>query len=405
MNTQMNRILMIVAAAVLIISLFAGVVDARNGNAAMTVKPSLENVRDYAAAVVDTTYAVDGGLLYAGGPQGWLQLATPEGVIVSAVAMDQQHPETLYVGAANELALYRSTDAGESWLRVPLTSDAIGGVVDVAVDSDQRLVYVGTDTAGLFRLRDVGSSMVLGGKFPLDEPVLEVAADSTGRGLVFARTHSDLYRGENYGLNWTTVENLGSMPTALTIANDEPATVYVGTADRGLVKSTDGLTWTVANDGLGYVPGSRLQVDALAVDPQQPNVLYVATSYLYGTSELHQSPVGVAMTTDAAQHWTALHTDRTFAMTGLLPLSGMTGAVYAISDVSRTPQPLGSAPAAPTTVSELADSSTPSPTSLIAWIIAGLAALALAYAVVNDLRRRRIVAPVRKLASSPVRHR
>jgi hypothetical protein len=405
MNTQMNRLLMIVAAAVLIISIFAGVVDARNGNTAMAVKPSLENVRDYAAAVVDTTYAVDGGLLYAGGPQGWMQLETPEGVIVSAVAVDQYHPEVLYAGAANELALYRSTDGGESWLRVPLTSDAIGGVTDVAVDSEQRLVYVGTDTAGLFRLRDVGSSMVAGGKFPLDEPVLEVVADSTGQGMVFARTHTTLYRAENYGLNWKTVDNLGSMPTALTIANGDPATVYVGTADRGLVKSTDGLTWTLANEGLGYVPGSRLQVDALAVDPQQPNVLYVATSYLYGTSELHQSPVGVAMTVDNAQHWTALHTDRSVAMTDLLPVSGMTGAVYAVSDVSRTPQPLGNAPAAPTTVEGLADSSTPSPTSIIAWVIAGLAALALIYAAANDLRRRRLVAPVRKLASSSVRNR
>src|SRR5690606_23408576 len=105
----------------------------------------------------------------------------------------------IYIGAANTLAIYRSTDGGLNWLRVPLTSDYIGGVTDLAVDSTQRIVYVGTDTAGVFRLRDVGSSKVLTGHWLLDEPVLEVAADSSGQGLAFARTQSALYQGENFG--------------------------------------------------------------------------------------------------------------------------------------------------------------------------------------------------------------
>ena len=392
MNARMNRILMIVAATILTVAFLAGVVNARNANTAMVIKPSLENVRNFAPGVTDKNYAIDGGVLFVGGPQGWAQVTTPDDIIVGAVAIDQHNPETVYVGAANALTLYRSNDNGATWLRVPLTNDYVGGVTDIAVDSDQRLVYVGTDTAGLFRLRDVGSSMVLGGHFQLDEPVLEVAADSTGTGMVFARTQSNLYRAASYGLNWTPVTNLGSAPTAVVIADTKPATVYVGTSDVGLVKSTDGLNWTSANAGLGYVPGSRLEVNALAIDPQQPQVLYVATSYLYGTSELHQSPVGVAMSTDGAQNWASLYTDHNVAVTDLMPVSGKTGAVYALSAVSRTPQPLGTAPAAP---ASLADVRVASPnatvpwTAAIAWIVAAVAALALGYAVWNDLRRRR----------------
>jgi len=86
----------------------------------------------------------------------------------------------------------------------------------------------------------VGSSIVLSGHFQLDEPVIEVAADSTGTGMVFARTQSELYRAESYGLNWAPVENLGSTPTAIAIADREPATVYVGTTDRGLVTAPMG---------------------------------------------------------------------------------------------------------------------------------------------------------------------
>jgi len=406
MNARMNRTLMIVAAAILTIALLAGVVNARNANTAMVVKPALENVRDYAAAVADKSYAIDGGVLFVGGPQGWAQVTTPDGIIVGAVTIDRQNPETIYMGAANGLTLYRSNDSGRTWLPVTLTNEAVGGVTDIAVDSDQRLVYVGTDTAGIFRLRDVGSSIVLGGHFQVDEPVIEVAADSTGTGMVFARTQNKLYRAESYGLNWAPVENLGSTPTALAIADNDPATVYVGTTDRGLVKSSDGVNWTTANEGLGFVPGSRLEVNALAVDPKQPTVLYVATSYLYGTSELHESPVGVAMSTDGAGSWSTLYTDHRVAVADLMPVSGETGAVYAVSNVSRTPQPLGKAPAAPTSLSDVKVESpnTTTPwTAVIAWIIAGLAALALAYAVINDLRSRRLTT-TRPLVNGTVRH-
>jgi photosystem II stability/assembly factor-like uncharacterized protein len=403
----MNRILMIVAATVLTIALLAGVVSARNAEVTVVAKPGLENVRGFAAAVADKSYAIDGGVLFAGGPHGWVEVATPDEIIVGAVAINPRQPETIYVGAANTLALYRTNDGGRNWLRVPLSDEYVGGVTAIAVDGDQRLVYVGTDTAGLFRLRDVGSSLIAGGHLRLDEPVIEVAADSSGKGMVFARTRSELYRAESYGVNWQRVENLGSSPTAIEIADGSPVTVYVGTTDRGLVKSTDGLTWVTANDGLGLVPGSRLQVDALAVDPQQPEVLYVATSYLYGTSEVHQSPVGVAMSTDGAASWATLYTDRQVAVADLLPVSGQTGAVYAMTNVSRTPQPLGAAPAAPAEVAaDLVDSEAGALpiTGLIAWIVAGMAALALLYAVANDLRRRRPVAG-RPLAKNPVHNR
>lgn len=407
MNTKMNRILMIVAATILTISLLAGVVNANNASLAPITKPSLENVRDFTAVNANLNYAVDGGVLFAGSPQGWVEVKTPDNIVVGAVAADPNNPATLYVGAANVLVVYRTQDNGRNWLRVPLSEEYVGGVTDLAVDSVQHLVYVGTDTAGLYRLRDVGSSMTIGGHLSLDEPVVEVVATHDGMGMVFARTQKTLYRGENYGVNWQPVENLGTSPTALAISNDGAATVYVGTTDRGLLKSQDGLTWTTANAGLGMVPGSRLMVDALAVDPQQPNVIYVATSYLYGSSELHQSPVGVAMSTDGSQSFAMLHADANVAVAELMPVAGQTGAVYAVSNVSRTPQALGSAPLAPAEMTVAVQSEPTSPLAdingLVAWIIASLAALALVYAIVNDLRNRRPTQR-RPLADNPARH-
>jgi photosystem II stability/assembly factor-like uncharacterized protein len=306
--------------------------------------------------------------------------------------MDRQNPDTVYMGAANQMAIYRSLDGGKNWERYSLSEEAIGGVTDIAVDSVQRLVYVGTDTAGLFRLRDVGSSLVLGAQLLLDEPVLEVAADNSGTGLAFARTEWKLYRAENYGLNWTTVENLLSTPTALAVANTEPATIYVGTTDRGLLRSQDGgFTWTLANEGLGFAPGTRLHVDALAVDPMQPDVVYAATSYLLGSTTVHNTPSTVLMSTDGAQAWAALeNAELNASVAELLPVSGETGAVYALTMQSRSPQALGSAPVV---TDEMVTAATESAQalnlrSMLAWIIAGLAALALIFAIIVDLRSR-----------------
>ena len=398
---MIRKAFFVVTTAVLIVAVFAGLVSALDVRDATLVKANLENVRAYAAAnhAAAVNYAVDNGQLFAGRPGEWRQVNTPADVIVGAVALDSARPGTLYIGAANDLTVYRSTDSGKGWMRVPLTSEFVGGVTALAVDSVNHLVYAGTDTAGVFRLRDVGTSMIAGGHTPISEPVVQVATDNTGAGLAFVRTPMTLYRAENGGMEWSEVENLGSTPTALAIANSYPATVYVGTTDRGLLSSRDGASWTMANDGLGLVPGSRLKVDALSIDPAQLDVIYVATSYIYGASEYHQSPVGVAMTTNGAGSWSLLAGDTQNVMAELLPMSGQTGAVYGLTVGSRTPQALGSAPViAETQVAAV----TPAPatnTNVLAWIVAGLAALALGFALFTDaVRRSKEVRPVKQAA-------
>jgi len=400
-----RKVAIVALTFVLIIALFTGAVSAFSGHAAPVVRAQLANVRDFDSVSnqVDS-YAVDGGVLFKGQPGAWTQISTPDKVIVSAVAADSTDSKIVYIGAANEMAIYRTMDNGHSWLRVPLADGFAGGVTDIAIDGVQRLVYVGTDTAGLFRLRDVGSSVILGGHLLLDAPVLQVVADNTGKGMAFARTQWNLYRAENFGLTWVAVNNLQSAPTAVAIANTNPAKIYVGTTDRGLLTSTDGREWTMANAGLNFVPGSRLKVNDLAIDPAQPNVMYVATSYLNGTGEIHESPAGVAVTSDGAQAWSFINEASKLPVVALLPVSGVTGGVYALTTDSRTPLALGNAPII--TEATVASQPTVQPvgaTSVLAWAIAGLAALALVFAVAMDLRNRRpaVEAP---LSPSPVRN-
>ena len=389
---MIRKAFFIITTVIMIVAVFTGLVSALDVHTSTVVKANLENVRSVATAahVTGVNYAIDNGQLFAGRPGEWRQVATPEGVIVGAVALDTARPEVVYIGAANEMAIYRSTERGNGWMRVPLSDDYVGGVTSLAVDSAGRILYAGTDTAGVFRLRDVGSSVIAGGQMALDVPVLQVAADTTGAGLAFVRTAMDLYRAENGGLNWAKVENLGSAPTALAIANRYPATVYVGTADRGVVTSHDGLNWELANDGMGMLPGTRLFVDALAVDPAQLDVLYAAVSYVSGTTQVHAAPVGVTMSTDGAATWSGLSPNIADRVAELLPVAGNTGAVYALTTTSRTPQAVGQAPVLNEAVAVAAEqpANTVPLSSALAWIVAGLAGAALIFNLIYDAARR-----------------
>jgi photosystem II stability/assembly factor-like uncharacterized protein len=412
---------MILVTIILVGSVFAGITDAF-GPAQTTpiIVESLKNVRDYAPATGPDgeSYAVDGGRLFAGQPDRWQLVETPQGVIVSAVAVDRKKLDRVFIGAANEMAIYLSGDAGQSWMRIPLETKAVGGVTAIAVDGVHRLIYVGTDTDGLFRFRDVGVSLTATHHLLLDEPVLGVVADNSGMGIAFVRTEWNLYRAENMGLSWIAVEGLPSLATAVAIADGAPATVFVGTANSGLVKSTDGVGWQPANSGLDLVPGSQIHVDALAVDPIQPDVLYVSTSYLLESTVMHSSPVGVFMSTDGGESWSTLAENRQVAVVDLIPVSGQTGSVYALTRMSRTPLALGIAPVATEAVvageslaqpdSQSLAVSEPAGTDLgeiVAWVVAGLAGLALVFALVVDLRaqqRRRTMGTSTALAHRPI---
>ncbi len=398
---QTARPILIAAISLILVgALFVGIVSALGPQNAGDTKVSLENVRAYAPALNadDVNYAVDGGDLFVGTPGNWAEVTAPNNVIVSAVAIDPERTETIYIGAANELTVYRSENAGLSWLRIPLTDrlpgNQVSGVTDIAIDGAQRLLYVGTDNAGLFRLRDVGSGVNQTGQLRLEEPVVEVAADSNGSGLAFVRTDSKLYRAEDFGLRWVEVENLLSVPTAVVIADTTPATVYVGTTDRGLLRSTDGLTWELANEGLGLNPGTRLSIDALAIDPAQPEVLYVAASYLFGSTTVHQSPAGISVSTDGAASWSQLSERTEVAVAELLPVVGETGSAFALMANSRTPLALGGAAAIVTAnvdaIAEAQAQANPSlvDSNLAAWLVAGLAALALFFAAGSDIAGR-----------------
>ena len=360
----------------------------------------LENVRSYTAATSadGRSYAVDSGRLHVGVGGGWQPVRVPPGVIVSAVAVDRLIADTVYIGAANGLSIFVSRNAGQDWLEVPMDSDAIGGVTDLAFDAFNRLLYVGTDTDGVHRLRDVGARMdrrvadgrdlIASGHLLLDEPVEEIATDSTGAGMAFVRTRRKLYRAESFGLRWVVVDGLPGPATAVAVADTAPPTVYAGTAGGGVLKSRDGVGWRPVNRGLGRSGSSQLVITDLAVDPAQTEVVYASTG-LPGGGGFDLSAGGVAMTVDGGGQWTAVAGTPDAQVVELLPVTGRTGAVYALTTASRTPLALGAAPLMETKASETSLAPGLNITGLLAWILAGHASAALIIMFVTEVARGR----------------
>ncbi len=407
-----RRIYSIILLLIMISAIYTAAVATSGVQAMSNYKAQLDNVRDYTpgwsagSTEAANAYAIDGGYLYVGGPNQWRELQLPVDVIAGAVAVDPYRPTTLYVGAANEMALYLSRDSGENWQRILLDKNYIGGVTDIAVNGAQRTLYIATDTAGIFRMRDVASSMILSGHTMMQEPVLEVVADQLGTGLIFARTQWNVYQGLNNGQQWLPLDGLNTTPTALAVANSNPAVAYIGTTDRGLLESTDGLHWQAVADILPTEAGNRLAVSALAVDPIQPNVVYVAMSYLFGNTTVHESPLGVAMTVDQGQQWAMIAEPTAAPVVELLPVAGTTGALFALTSQSRTPLALGTAAdlVATTTVAPARSfSTTAQPVwaiSFISWLVAASAAAALAWLMLQEWQQ-----PILATVQTPARMR
>ncbi len=388
---------LLTGATLLLLTLVASVGAAASAEPNWVPLTALENVRAYAAAsrVDGRSYAVDGGRLYGGSGGVWELAAAPPGVVVNAVTVDRADPDTVFIGAANKLSVYVSRNAGKRWAEVPMDTAAIGGVTALAFDAANRLLYVGTDSDGVYRLRDLGAGgkggMIASGHLLLEEPVQEIAADSTGAGLAFVRTLKKLYRSEAFGLRWVAVDSLPALPTALDIADTTPPTVFVGTAGAGVVVSRDGVTWRSSGQATQDNIDGRFAISDLAVDAAQPEVVY-AGSVRTDSGDLQLTSSRVAMSTDGGAHWSTLAELDDLHTAELLPVTGSTGAVYVLTTASRRPLAVGVETPAKVRESAERSASGLSATQLLAWILAGNASAAFAIFVFSEFRggRRRI---------------
>lgn len=196
-------------------------------------------------------------------------------VLGLVVAPDQR---TIY--AANEGAVYKTTNAGVSWSSVFEPSEQDYVVEAVALDPRRPdHLWAGTEGSGLFRSMDAGRhwTRVQGIGFPANALIAAITPSPTDSADVYVSTQNDdVYRTRDGGAHWSTVHgpwehgSAGSAGDISDITFDplQPGHIYAGASDGEYVSRDNGVSWS---KGRGPAAGDY----AVVVSRSHPGLAYL----------------------------------------------------------------------------------------------------------------------------------
>ena len=263
---------------------------------------------------------VAGALPAAAGLYEWSRLARLEGTsgpepAVSALAAHPTNPAILYAGVwltTDDAALvYRSGDGGQTWLPaasgLPDDLPENTGIEDLALlPGNPPALYAAVHQRGVWRSDDGGTTWESagGGSLGADEDVAAlVFAPGAAAGVYALSTDGVSLLAE--GKPWQTrATGLPEPGTAvfhdLAIDPTNPDVLYVATSPAGLFRSRNGgKTWVDSN---GDLPGGVRNVKGVAVDAN-------------GTVFLTLRGAGLYRSTDGGESWNSTQEGITFQTT------------------------------------------------------------------------------------------
>lgn len=207
-----------------------------------------------------------------------------QGTVVHALALDPEHPGTMYAGT-DERGVLKTTDGGATWRDAGLIGQTITGLT--LDPSNTGILYATLKwEEGVFKNEDGGRSRSWR-TFHAGTPAVgtghgfttALALDPRNPATIYVARSGDLpfggggvsksldggrsWRPTNAGLN-------GARVSALAVAPGSPGTAYAVVAGRGVFKRADGRWRAVAVKTALMGPWG----DALAVDPQDPATVY-----------------------------------------------------------------------------------------------------------------------------------
>jgi len=202
----------------------------------------------------------------------WKHIGLDDSRQISRILVDPADARTVYVGVLghaygpnDERGVYKSTDGGDHWQRI-LDKGADVGIADLAMATSQpQLLFAATWNAH----RSTWSTYA-----PLDGP---------GNGL---------YRSSDGGAHWSGISGHG-LPegkwgrTGIAVSADGRK-VYAAIdcpGHSGLYRSDDGGdTWALVNSD-PRLTSRAWYFNSLAIDPTNPDVLYIPNVALYRTED------------------------------------------------------------------------------------------------------------------------
>jgi photosystem II stability/assembly factor-like uncharacterized protein len=183
-------------------------------------------------------------------------------VSVAALAIDPKRPEVLYAGTVAPnwpRFIYKTTDGGKHWERLNDTTGYSGdGVTAITVDPENTdIVYVGAGARPkLLKTVDGGNNWFVVPSFPnVDDPVREI--ELLNSNFILAGNTS-LFKSTDGGDGWTEIgPNLGRYGINSIVFFDTSKILF--SSYRGIWKTENGGSgWEQFNNGLNDTSVSRL---------------------------------------------------------------------------------------------------------------------------------------------------
>ncbi len=134
------------------------------------------------------------------------------------------------------------------------------------------------------------------------------ASASSEANLVYVAAKRDLLISKDGGKTFVTLTDaLPSQVSALAVNPNTVQEIYAGVEGMGIYKSVDGGgTWNALNTGITLTAGARESISAIAIDPNDANVLYVSRGVWIGTGKVEFYPVGLMSSRDSGKTWQTL---------------------------------------------------------------------------------------------------
>lgn len=204
-------------------------------------------------------------------------------VTASTILIDPLNPQNLYISDSMQYAFVKSTDAGVTWR---ISNKGLGGLIvyDGCKDPAGNIYVLGRTS--VFKSVDNGSTWneTFNSSAQFEKGVISAPTTS----YVFVAGYGKIWRSADGGANWSEALSVNGCGTANKIVfnKDNPAIGYAAfyyenvsgpTSAKYIYKTSDyGASWTNL-DLAGY------SVQALAIDPQDPSVIYAGLGDLHPT--------------------------------------------------------------------------------------------------------------------------
>ncbi|MDR0310861.1 MAG: hypothetical protein LBJ21_04680 [Acidobacteriota bacterium] len=222
----------------------------------------------------------------------------PFGGDVRSLLTDSSEPSAVYLGTSNG-EIYKSADSGKSWRMLMPGIEQPSYVVDTLVQHprNSRHIYAGawdsySEGGGLFESRDAGATWA---RIKLPSELTDVRGIALCRdnpSYMLVATTGGVFLSKDGGGEWNGVGE-GLLTKAHSVAIDpvDPNILYVGTWRLGYVSRDMGKSWTIVEN-----KGMPLDSDifSMTIQPGNPSVVFAGACS------------GVYRSDDGVRTWTRL---------------------------------------------------------------------------------------------------